>query len=150
MFCEECGKEVENAEYCPNCGNKLVKEEAKKVSENGRYIDEEGFIRKPRNGFGILIWFIAGAILIVEKNLPSEYDFLAIIVWPIFSYLVYLSIKMYSSHDIETWKHSNHIKLWIYVGGLIAGIVAVIAYYYLKGKERKYLAKSHNQSPNMS
>jgi hypothetical protein len=151
MFCQKCGREVEeNAKYCPNCGYNFVQEEAKKVSEKGRYIDEEGFTRKTRDSFGILIWFIAGAILVVVRYLSSEYDFLTIIAWPIFSYLIYLSIKMYSSHDIETWKHSNHIKLWIYVGGLIAGLVAVIAYYYLKGKERKYLATTHNHSSNMS
>lgn len=150
MFCIKCGEEVGNAEYCPNCGYELVKEAAREVSEKGRYIDGEGFMRKPREGLGILLWLFAGAIGRVIWALPSEYDLLGIILGLFGSYLVYLSIKMYSSHDIETWKHSNHIKLWIYVGSLLAGLVGIIAYYYLKGKERKYLASMHNQSPNMS
>ncbi len=151
MFCQKCGKEVEeNAKYCPNCGYNFVKEEEKKVSGKGRYIDEDGFTRKTRDGFGILIWFAAGVIGRITWSLPSEYDLLALLLGLVGSSLAYFAIKMYSSHDIETWRHSTHIKLWIFAGCLVFGFVGIIAYYYLKGKERKYLATIRNYSPNVS
>jgi hypothetical protein len=146
MFCPKCGKEVEeDAKFCKHCGYEFVeeKEETKKVDEKGRYIDEEGFVRKTRNGIGILLWVIAGIIGRISWQLPSEFDVVALCLWPVIAYLPYLGIKMYSSHDIETWKHSPHVKLWIYVGCLLAGLVGIIVYYYFKGKERKYLAKTH-------
>jgi uncharacterized membrane protein len=147
MFCQKCGREVEeNAKYCPNCGYNFVQEEPKKVSENGRYIDEEGFTRKTRDGVGILIWVTAGVIGRITWSLPSEYDLLGLILGLVCSTLVYFAIKMYSSHDIETWKHDTHIKLWIFVGCLVFGFVGIIAYYYLKGKERKYLAVMHSSN----
>lgn len=151
MFCKKCGKELEETVgYCPNCGYKLVKEEAIKVSENGRYIDEEGFLRKPRDkGSGISAWIVASIIFAIANRLPSEYDLFAIILILIGAYSVYFAIKIYSSHDIETWKHSTHIKLWIFVGSLF-GLGGIIVYYYLKGKELKYLTKMNNQSFNVS
>jgi len=165
MYCSKCGSELkEDSNFCSSCGvtqqdqistegeNSGVNQEtlSEKVGEKGKYIDEEGFIRKPRDGSGIFIWFAAGVIGKVVWALPSEYDLFALILGLFGSYFAYLGIKMYSSHDIETWKHSNHIKLWIYVGCLFVGLVGIIVYYYLKGKERKYLAKSHNKSINTS
>ncbi len=173
MFCPKCGKEAdEDARFCGYCDYEFVKEasmihgdfherengkafseqkeEAKKVDGNGRYVDEEGFVRKSRNDVGILIWCIAGVIGRISGGFSSEFDVLVLCLWPVLAYLPYLGIKMYSSHDIETWKHSEHIKLWIYVGCLMAGLVGIIVYYYLKGKERKYLAKMHIQSANRS
>lgn len=37
MKCENCGKEVENANYCSNCGNAITKlaKEYEKVKTNG-------------------------------------------------------------------------------------------------------------------
>lgn len=144
MFCPKCGKEVgENTRFCRYCGHEFLKEK-----EEIKKVDEEGFVRKPRNGVGILLWIIGVILSRVSWNLPPELGILALFLWPVIAYFAYLGIKMYSSHDIETWKHTKHINLWIYVGCLLTGLVGIIIYYYLKGKERKYLAKTHIQSIN--
>ncbi len=144
MFCPKCGKEVEKeAQYCESCGNELINEENRKPDEKEKFnIDTEGFVRKPRDDFGIVLWIIGGAIaFILPRTLPSDLEFLIMVFWPVSAYIGYLAIKKYSSHDIETWKYSKHTKLWIYVGCLLAGIAGIIVYYFLKGKERKYIAE---------
>lgn len=174
MFCPKCRKEVdEDARFCIYCNYEFVKEapmisgeshkqenskafsqqkeEAKKVDEYGTYVDEEGFVRKPSNVIGIFLFFVALVINGISWRLSSEFDVIVLCLWPVLAYLNYYGIiKMYSSHDIETWKHGEHIKFWIYVGFLISVLVGIIVYYYLKGKERKYLAKTHIQSANRS
>lgn len=159
MFCQKCGKEVEeNVVFCPACGHKIAKvesgikelnEETIKGDEKGKYVDKEGFIRKPREVYGIFIWIIAGIIGRLSLSLPSEYGLLALVFGLVSSICIYLAIKMYSSHDIGTWKHSTHVNLWIFVGCLF-GFVGIFVYYYLKSKERKYLTETQNQYLNMS
>jgi len=141
-FCPKCGKEIEKDDkFCGYCGYKLVEErgETQELIGEGRYIDEEGFVRKPRNGVGILSWIIGAFLARGLWNLPYEYSFISIILLPVIAYLLYFGIKAFSSHDIETWRHRKNIKTWIYVGCLFAGIVGIIIYYYLKSKERAYL-----------
>jgi uncharacterized membrane protein len=149
MFCSKCGQENgTDAKFCISCGIEIVNknEEINKFNKTGKYsIDEEGFVRKSRNDMGILYWAIGGVISIVLNKSQSEYDAFMLILWPIAAYFLYLAIKNYSSHDIETWKYSSHTKLWIYVGSLFAGLVGIIVYYYLKGKEREYIAKNRAQ-----
>lgn len=153
MFCQKCGKEIRNdAKFCEFCGIKIITENEgiNKVDKTGEYhIDKEGFVRKnedglikkSRNGMGILYWAIGGGISMVINKAPSEYDAFVLILWPLAAYFLYLGIKNYSSHDIETWKYSSHTRLWIFTGSLIAGLVGIIVYYYLKGKEREYIAQ---------
>lgn len=166
MFCPKCGKKADkDARFCGYCDYEFVNETSmihgdSHEHENGKAfseqkeeinkVDEEGFVRKLRDSVGILLWFIGGPISRISWELSSEFDVLVLCLWPVLAFLPYFGIKMYSSHDIETWKHSEHIKLWIYVGCLISGLVGIIVYYYLKGKERKYLAKTHIQSANSS
>jgi hypothetical protein len=93
---------------------------------------------------GLILWFLAGFI----GNLSLRFSILGgyydIIFWPILAYFAYMGIKMYSSHDIDTWKSSKHANLWIYLGCLVAGIVGIIVYYYLKRKEKNYLKLHKN------
>lgn len=149
MFCSKCGKEIRNdAKFCEFCGIKMVteNEEINNADKTGKYnIDGEGFARKSRNGLGILYWIIGGAIGMVINKSPGEYDAFVLFLWPIAAYFLYLAIKNYSSHDIETWKYSSHTKLWIFVGSLFAGLVGIIVYYFLKGKEREYITKNRVQ-----
>lgn len=150
MFCVKCGQEMEDSEYCPNCGIELVTEEVKKVGDKGIYIDEEGFIRKPRDEVsGIFSWIVGGIIFARANHLPSEYDSYYIILLLFGAIPLYYAINKFSSHDFETWKHSTHVKLWMFVGCMF-GIGGIIVYYYLKRKERKYFATLHNQSLNRS
>ena len=116
----------------------------KKEEKEENYVDEEGFVRKPRRDLGLILWFVAGFI----GNLSLRFSILSgyydIIFWPILAYFAYMGIKMYSSHNIDTWKNSKHANLWIYLGCLVAGIVGIIVYYYLKRKERIYLKLHKN------
>lgn len=150
MFCPKCGKEVkDDGEFCEYCGTEIIKgkKEPQKINLKEGYVDEEGFIRKPRNINGLVLWVIGGIFSRILLSLPdeSEYNILALLLWPVLAYAAFLGIKNYSSHDIDTWKHSKHVKLWIYVGCLIAGLVGIIIYYYSKGKEQKYLANARIQ-----
>jgi hypothetical protein len=150
MFCPKCGKEAKNdAKFCEHCGTEIIteKKEPQKINLKEGYVDEKGFIRKSRNNNGLVLWFAASIFSRILWNLPGEreYDILALLLWPVLAYVAFLGIKNYSSHDIDTWKHSKHVKLWIYIGCLLAGLVGIIIYYYSKGKEQKYLANAHIQ-----
>lgn len=150
MYCPKCGKEVkDDSKFCEYCGTEILKEreEPQKFDLKEGYVDDEGFIRKQRKIMGLVLWVIGGIFSRVLWNLPdeSEYSVLTLLLWPVLGYAAFLGIKYYSSHDIETWKHSEHVKLWIYLGCLVAGLVGIIIYYYSKGKEQKYLANARIQ-----
>ena len=98
-------------------------------------IDNKGLTRKKREYVGfIAAWLAAGIIY----SIPIESFVLLIVVAPVIAFCIYESIKAISSHDITTWKHSRHVKLYIFIGCFFGGIGGVIVYYYLKHKEEKY------------
>lgn len=98
-------------------------------------IDNKGLTRKKREYIGfIAAWFAAGIVY----SIPTESFILLIVVAPVQAFCIYEAIKAISSHDITTWKHSRHVKLYIFIGCLFGGIGGVIVYYYLKHKEGKY------------
>ena len=128
-----------------------IKHLIEKLDEKARYIDEDGFVRKPRNDIGLLFLSIEFLLIYILDNFRSELD---IVVLFLFAYLCYLAIKYYSSHDIGTWKYSRHVRLWICIGCFITLfflpyfipiLVGIAVYYYMKRKERKYLAKHKSE-----
>ena len=113
---------------------------------SGTYTDALGFIRKKRNNMGFFLWIavvIAGVLL---RYMPSDYyisDYyiLAFLFWPVSAYLLLMAIQMASSHDIDTWRGTPHVKLWIFLANLIAGLIGLIVYELLKRREKNYLKK---------
>lgn len=114
----------------------------KKVSEIS-YVDAYGFIRKSRNNLGFLLWIGVAAVNMGIRYMPDDLSILALLSWPILAYLMLAGIQMGSSHDIETWKGTPHVKAWIFLGNLFAGLLGLIIYEYLKKRERSYLKKTH-------
>lgn len=113
----------------------------KKSSE--RYLDSYGFVRKRRNNLGVLLWIGVAVANIGIRSIPDDLGILALLSWPISAYLMLVGIQMESSHDIETWKGTSHIKAWIFLGNLFAGLLGLIAYELLKKRERTYLKRIH-------
>jgi hypothetical protein len=108
-----------------------------------RYVDTEGFVRKSRSNLGILLWLGVAAANITMRYASSDFDILVLISWPISAYLLLVAIQMGSSHDIETWKGTQHVKLWIFLGNMIAGLLGLIVYDLLKRREKNYLKKAN-------
>lgn len=103
----------------------------------GSEIDNKGLTRKKREYIGFIAALFAAGI-IYRISLPTESFILAMVLAPVQAFCIYEAIKAISSHDITTWKHSRHVKLYIFIGCLFGGIGGVIVYYYLKYKEEKY------------
>lgn len=107
-------------------------------------------MRKNSNGLGVLLWLGVAVANIGMRFLPSDLDILVLVSWPISAYLLLVAIQMGSSHDIETWKGTPHVKLWIFLGNMIAGLLGLIVYDLLKRREKSYLKKTHNPpKPNV-
>jgi len=106
-----------------------------------RYVDAEGFVRKNRNNMGVLIWIGVAVANVGIRFLPSDFALLALLTWPISAYLLLIGIQMGSSHDINTWKGTPYVKLWIFLSNMIAGLLGLIVYDLLKRRERGYLKK---------
>ena len=100
-------------------------------------IDNKGLTRKKREYIGFIAALFAAGI-IYRISLPAESFILSMVLAPVQAFCIYEAIKAISSHDITTWKHSRHVKLYIFIGCLFGGIGGVIVYYYLKYKEEKY------------
>lgn len=98
---------------------------------------DDVMIRKERNLLGIFLIPIGGFIGICFDYFQS--DFISIGIVPfIYAFCIYNAIKSISSHNIDTWKHSKNVKLWLGIGCYFGGIIGVIMYYYLKRKEKIY------------
>lgn len=108
---------------------------------DGIYTDALGFIRKKRNNIGFLLWIAVGIAYIGLNSLVDDYYILALAFWPISAYLLLLAIQMASSHDIDTWKGTPYVKLWIFIGNLFGGLLGLIVYGILKWREKNYLKK---------
>lgn len=110
---------------------------------SGRYIDSEGFIRKERNNWGVLLWIGVGVISVIMRSSPDSpvLGLLSLVLWPIMAYILLLGIQMGSSHDINTWKGTPYVKLWIFLANMVAGLLGLIVYDLLKRRERSYLKK---------
>ncbi len=100
-------------------------------------------MRKSSSGLGFLLWMGVVAVNLVMRLLPSDFDILILVSWPISAYLLLVAIQMGSSHDINTWKGTPYVKLWIFLGNMIAGLLGLIVYDLLKRHERGYLKKTH-------
>ena len=53
MYCHQCGKEVGNVNYCPNCGAKLKQNGNNWQSSYGKREEDE-----PSGGFFVLSCFV--------------------------------------------------------------------------------------------
>lgn len=115
-----------------------------KENASDRYIDAEGFVRKSGSGLGALLWLGVVAVNMGMRFVPSDFDILVLISWPISAYILLVAIQMASSHDIETWKGTPYVKLWIFLANMIAGLLGLIVYDLLKRRERGYLKKTHS------
>ncbi len=100
-------------------------------------------MRKSSSGLGFLLWMGVVAANIIMRFLPSDFYILILVSWPISAYLLLVAIQMGSSHDINTWKGTPYVKLWIFLGNMIAGLLGLIVYDLLKRHERSYLKKTH-------
>ena len=96
------------------------------MEKNDRYIDDLGFVRKPRNWLGLFGFFFYYA-LINSINLRDLFDILVLLIA---ATLFYLGIAAVSSHEIETWKHSTYIQTYIFLACIFWGIPGIILYYY--------------------
>jgi hypothetical protein len=110
----------------------------------GRYVDAEGFVRKERNNMAVMLWIGVVIANLGLRFMPSYLDILALLLWPISAYLLLVAIQIGSSHDIDTWKGTPYVKLWIFLSSLVAGLLGLIAYEILKRRERSYLKKGRN------
>jgi len=110
-----------------------VKKRGIKMIESG--IDNKGLARKKREYIGFVAAWIAAGII---YSISTESFILSIILAPVQAFCMYEAIKAISSHDITTWKHSRHVKLYIFIGCFFSVVGGVIVYYYLKHKEGKY------------
>ncbi|HPW72602.1 MAG: hypothetical protein IPI63_10680 [Methanothrix sp.] len=112
---------------------------------SGTYTDGLGFIRKKRNNMGIVLWIAVGIGNLLLGFSPSKYYILEVLSWPVSAYLLLIAIQMASSHDINTWRGTPWIKLWIFLGNLISGLIGLIIYALLKWREKNYLKKMLRQ-----
>jgi len=108
---------------------------------SGKYVDSYGFIRKRRNNLGVLLWIGVAVLNMGIRFIPDDFGILALFLWPISAYIMLVGIQMESSHDIEAWKGTSHVKAWIFLGNLFAGLLGLITYEILKKRERSYLKK---------
>jgi hypothetical protein len=110
---------------------------------NGNYVDVEGFVRKRSDGLGYWLWIGVGVANLAMRYLPSEFAVLELLTVPISAYLLLTAIQMVSTHDINTWKGTPYVKLWIFLGCFV-GLLGLIVYYLLKWHERAYLKRTMN------
>jgi hypothetical protein len=110
---------------------------------NGNYVDVEGFVRKRSDGLGYWLWIGVGVANLAMRYLPSEFAILELLTVPISAYLLLTAIQMVSTHDINTWKGTPYVKLWIFLGCFV-GLLGLIVYYLLKWHERAYLKRTMN------
>ena len=108
---------------------------------SGIYTDALGFIRKKRNNMGFFLWIAVGIASLLLRYMPSDYNILAFLFWPVSAYLLLMAIKMASSHDIDTWRGTPHVKIWIFLANLISGLLGLLVYELLKRREKNYLKK---------
>ena len=108
---------------------------------SGIYTDVLGFIRKKRNNMGFFLWIAVGISALLLNYMPSDYYILAFLFWPVSAYLLLMAIKMASSHDIDTWRGTPHVKIWIFLANLISGLLGLLVYELLKRREKNYLKK---------
>ena len=108
---------------------------------SGTYTDALGFIRKKRNNMGFFLWIAVGIASLLLRYMPSDYNILAFLFWPVSAYLLLMAIKMASSHDIDTWRGTPHVKIWIFLANLISGLLGLLVYELLKRREKNYLKK---------
>jgi threonine/homoserine/homoserine lactone efflux protein len=108
-----------------------------------KWIDEDGFTRKKRQWCGLFFMFLYGAL---GNTVKSSSNFVEnLIPLLIAAGLFYLGITMVSSHDIKTWKHQKHIGLYIYVGCVFMALPGILVYYFLKGREKKFLKRQKRE-----
>ena len=108
---------------------------------SGTYTDALGFIRKKRNNMGFFLWIAVGISALLLNYMPSDYYILAFLFWPVSAYLLLMAIKMASSHDIDTWRGTPNVKIWIFLANLISGLLGLLVYELLKRREKNYLKK---------
>lgn len=118
---------------------------------SGTYTDALGFIRKKRNNMGFFLWIAVSTVYVLSNYMPSDYYILAFLFWPVSAYLLLMAIQMASSHDIDTWRGTPHVKLWIFLANSIAGLLGLLVYELLKRREKNYLKKrlaphTHNRT----
>jgi Ca2+/Na+ antiporter len=99
---------IKGLEINSNMKIRDIKQLIKQLDGKVRYVDEEGFVRKPRNDFGFLFLVIGIFFIYMLDNFQSELDILILFL---LAYFNYLAIKYYSSHDIGTWKYSKHVSV---------------------------------------
>lgn len=112
----------------------------KKASEN--YVDSYGFVRKKSDGMGFALWVGVVIANFGIRSLPGDLSIIALLAWPISAYLLLTAIQMGSTHDINTWKGTPYVKLWIFLGSMIAGLLGLIVYSILKWREKAYLKET--------
>ncbi|MFZ2376791.1 MAG: hypothetical protein WAV83_06200 [Methanothrix sp.] len=112
---------------------------------SGTYTDGLGFIRKKRNDIGIVLWITVFIGIMLLRFSLREYYILTFLSWLVSAYLLLIAIQMASSHDINTWRGTPWIKLWIFLGNLIGGLIGLIIYELLKWREKNYLKKMLRQ-----
>ena len=100
-------------------------------------------VRKKRGLFGfVYLLAVPSSNFYIDYYVPgsSLIDLIIICILALFpGYASYLAIEAFSSYDIGTWKHSQYVKHWIYVGSYFSIILGIIVYYFLKQKEKKYI-----------
>ena len=112
------------------------------VKPGGKYIDAEGFVRKERGNMAIMLWIGVVIANFGLRFIPSDLYILILLVWPISAYLLLTAIQMGSSYDIDTWKGTPYVKLWIFLSSMIAGLLGLIVYEILKWREKGYLKRT--------
>ena len=111
------------------------------MSENN-YVDEIGFVRKPRDwgevfGGVIGVSFILGVIGKIFGTVSPITGVAALFTMLVITWGI---VEYGSSHKVDTW-HGKHIETYIMLAGCLFVIPGIVTYYYFKARETSYLRK---------
>jgi len=95
--------------------------------------DLKGMIRKKREWIGFISAWFASMFLGILFNM-----FDSIILVPIlflFAFITYEAIKAFSTYQIDTWTHSKHVRMYLFIGCFGGIVTGGIVYFYLRYRE---------------
>ena len=100
--------------------------------------DLEGMIRKKREWISFILASLANMIVMIFFNIMYN----GIIIVPILflvAFITYEAVKALSTYQIDTWTHSKHVKMYLFIGCFGGIVVGGIVYFYLRYRELKIM-----------
>ena len=95
--------------------------------------DLKGMIRKKRERIGFISAWFASMFLGILFNMLDGIILVSILF--LFAFITYEAIKAFSTYQIDTWTHSKHVRMYLFIGCFGGIVTGGIVYFYLRYRE---------------